>query len=401
MTLTQKTERTYRASAANLNWLCPAAAHAENDEVLINPVDDAGTVNSFAHEGYAAIVRDREFDVEREASRRGFTPAQIREVKIKLAVAAKWWRLRGGAFGPFTDGLAIVHDWKGTRLEAVDYHPQMMEYLWLLWNAPPEPLGLSVECELRAGAITGHPDVMWIPWRPRFLQYSICFTQDGTEIVSGTKEKPYLLPEEVQEWHDEYMKHIAKWDGRTYNSGGHCQYCPRQTACPGLRRQLALTAALVTSADLEDGINDATPALCVDLWEKSGLLAGLLGKTRDIIKARAERQGGSLQGDGKALVLRKEEWEIIADPQKAWPVLKTELTDDEIKGCIEVSKKAVLDLIADKAPKRGKGKAKEAFMDQLRAAGALGMDGRIMPRIVAALPAASEKEITDNGEEAA
>jgi len=400
--------KTYRASSAPLYATCPGAAYDETDEVLINPADDAGTLGSAVHAVCAQIATrslPALYDIGQKYS---LDPAQAKELQILSLVALRFWGEYGQQFNLSragtprveaemwhrdADGNTIsghqdvigagyscaagqsekvcrVLDWKTTRLESVNYRPQMMEYLWLARQA-------AAPCSPGKEA--------------RFSQYVICFLRDKTIEVS--KE---FTADEVEQWHADYMAGIKSWDGRTYHPGRHCVYCPRRATCPGLCSELAL---LCDGFHLVEAAVAELPAETkVELWERIGSAQKFLDHAREIIKLHAEAAGGTLQGNGKVLILKDQQRQTIKT-REAWPIILNHLTEAELAPAVTINKTTLLDAVADKAPRGGKKRAKDMLMDELTAAGAVETTTYQVSRIVAALPAATETTITETESE--
>lgn len=369
--------RVRRASSANLYSLCPAAAHDENDEVLVNPVDDAGTLGTAVHEAAAEIVMNQIPDYDAIQSKYNLDAGQRKELEIMAAVARRFWDEYAPQFGQRfvehaivcgedtghcdvigdTEDVVRVLDWKTTRLSDVNYTPQMMTYLWL--------------------ALSDFPRAK--------LQYIICFLRDKTIEVSRE-----FSAEEVCQWHAEYVDRLRSWDGRTYNPGGHCGYCRRKAVCPSIRAELAQLCDDNEMA--ENRVADLPSEVKVSLWERIGMAQRFLERAREIIKLQAEAAGGTLNGEGKSLVLKEQQKQSIR-AREAWPVLTSRLTEDDLAPAVSIKKTELLDAVAAKAPRGEKKHAKEALMEELEAAGAVETTTYLVPRIVAALPVASERVI--------
>lgn len=376
-----------RASSANLFYICPAAAHPAEGEVLVNPVDDAGTLGSSVHAACADIVVEGKADLGNIGQGFGLDAAQMTDLRILSAIARHFWEehesqfnsvlveteLQEGDISGHADliglcdgGLVRALDWKTTRLETVNYRPQMMEYLWLASKTYPG------EC----------------------YQYIIVFLRDKTVEVS--KE---FSGEEVETWHNEYMARLNNWDGQTYCSGGHCGYCPRSACCPALAQKLALTVrSLGVYADepMAGRIDCLSDDECVDAYERIRMAERMLAEAVDLIKLRAGRQDGQLQGLGKALVLKEQTRQTIK-AREAWPIITKRLTEEELAPAVMVSKTALLDAVGAKAPRGAKKREKEMLMEELEAAGAVETSTYTVPKIVTALPVeTTETEIQES-----
>jgi hypothetical protein len=215
----------------------------------------------------------------------------------------------------------------------------------------------------------------------------VCYLRDKTIEVSEVYDTKQL-----QAWHDAYCDKITKWDEKTYNPGGHCIYCPRQACCPGLNAELA---QVTTAVDLvEEWIEPMPDQLKVRLWERTGTAQAFLEKARTVLKAQVEAAGGTIQGDGKALMLKDRTKQTI-NARPAWPVLAKALTEDELADCVTIGKTAVLDAVGAKASRGQKKYAKEAIVKALEDAGAIETTTYKVITVVQALPEAQTKELTE------
>lgn len=384
MAQTTKTN-TRRASSAPLYWDCPAAAYADPEAVVSDPINDAGTLGSAVHAACEAFIQAGEADLGNVGQFLGLDASQMEELRILYAVFCRFWQEYGPQFPhPHTeqgfvcgndsghidlwamDGdLCRVLDLKTTRLEAVSYHAQMMMYLWLVCQE------MGVET-LR-------------------FQYTLLFLRDKTIEVS----KEFTVAE-IDAWHAEYVKRLETWDGKTYHPSGKCQFCPRRVSCPGLTAELAYVAKAL--APVEEAVNALSDADRVKLWERTGMVANVVEQARTVLRHLVQ-DAGAIHGDGKSLVLReKTKQSILA--REAWPVMVRQgLSEAEIAECVTIGKGKLLDAVGAKAPPRGKGRAKAMFMEELEAAGAVETKTYTEVRLVSALPAASETEIADTESE--
>jgi len=186
---------------------------------------------------------------------------------------------------------------------------------------------------------------------------------------------------------------VTNWDGRTYHPGRNCHYCPRLACCPGRAEMVKAEFSAVCSGDgLSKSIDDLTPPQLVAAYERFRAVEGFVGEAVDRIKELALAEG-SLQGDGKALVVKeRREKEILAKP--AWPVLKEHLSNDELAPCVKIGKTKVEQAVADKAPHGQKGRVKKRLLEELEAAGAIKETVTQYVTLVKALPA-HESEVDD------
>jgi len=397
-TLQASSLRTLRASSAPIFADCPAAAHGYDDPIVINRSDEAGTLGTAVHEACALIARGKTVDAKKLgtiARKYGLPDTRKREMETMAAVAQRFWREYGHCCGEprcievewtVTDrfhqvrltgredvagqegDISTVVDWKTTRLEDTDYHEQMMQYLWLAAYSPDSPYSR-----------TGY-------------RYTIVFLRDQTIINSDVYQA-----EDLYDWMEGYLDRVLQWDGRTYNPGRNCHYCPRFACCPGRAEMVKAEFSAACSGDgLSKTIDNLTPAQCVAAYERFKAVEGFVGEAVDRIKELALAEG-SLQGDGKALVVKEQrKKEILAKP--AWPVLKEYLSNDELAPCVKIGKTRVEQAVADKAPHGQKGRVKKRLLEELEAAGAIKETVTPYVTLVKTLPA-TESEMKENSDE--
>ena len=368
--------KTLRASSAPLYAKCPAAAWGEDDQIAVNPIDDAGTIGTAAHECAANIVKGEDPQVETVAQKHGLNPVQKKELYFLASSARKFWEEYASMFPDPSPEAAGFHagwsghadvyswspefvrilDWKTTRLEHVNYYWQMMAYLWLL------PVELRDDQQ---------------------YQYVIYYLRDESVEIS-----PLFSAKHIKDETQKMLRAVDGWDLKTYAPGGHCHYCPRSLCCPALQTQLSRTAdAVLTEHDLQQRIGALADHDCVNLYERIGQLEKALTQAKDIIKLRAEK--APLIDNDRQLVLRDRELQTI-DARKAWPIMAAELEPNELAPAISVSKTALLAAIGKKHPKGEKKQAKEDLMARLEEAGAVKTTTYKVPAI-----APAEKEATD------
>jgi len=356
---------TRRASSDNLFMKCPGAAYPAEDEILVNPVDDAGIVGTCVHMLLEDHLCNRLGEFDHYQSAYGLNDAQMKEVEIMVAIGARWvreytegWELlmsellmseqrdeieyTGHADIIYaSDDTLIVVDWKTTRLEDADYHNQMMRYLWL------------------AGQI--YPD------QEKF-QSIVVFLRDKTETRSMIYSR-----NDLEDYHDSYIEKVEGWDQKTYNPGGHCHYCPRALTCPARLAELQFIGQSIGPFDEPrdlDGVNDAT---LVELYQKVKSYEKFSKSATEAIRLRVEHSGDRLGGDEKDLVL-KETCRTVIDVKAAWEVLQSTMDDTQLAKCLSISKTKMLDAAAENAPHGKKKLFKEQLMESLDAAGALAIN---------------------------
>ncbi len=375
-----------RASSAPLFTKCPAAAHGQDDEVVIALGDDAGAFGSAVHEACACIVKGEEFNTGEILHRYGFGEKERPRFMYLVGVAWRWWSRFGDEFQA-DNGTLRVLDFKTTRLKDVIYDPQCMEYLHLgclSWFGQ----GLLVEENLIDGDDSGHPDAMFLPTGGvQQCRYYIIFLDDESHVISGL-----ISPKEVYDAHNRYVERIENWDGRTYNGPTMCKYCPRIAACPGRRSALASTVSAVTGGDWKTMLSGMTPDQKVLFYEKARAVSSQLDDACKEIKQDATQNGGVLKGKEKSLV-RSEITKKTLDPEKTFAIAKQYLTDAELALAVRITQGVLKSAIAAKAPPRQGAKMIREFMEDLEEADAIRESIQYRYSLVPAQGAANESQI--------
>ena len=140
-----------RASSAPLLHKCVAAAYGGDDTVLLNRIDPAGILGTATHKACEQIVLGEGANTGAIAAEYNLTePAKIEMIKM-VAAFTRWWAENLHRFPDPQVELELEHDGvtghvdiiaktvdtlyvidiKTTRLEDVDYSPQLKTYLWL------------------------------------------------------------------------------------------------------------------------------------------------------------------------------------------------------------------------------------------------------------------------------
>lgn len=360
----QKQPRIYRGSEAPIAMICPASVHPEPGEMVIDSVNDAALVGTATHECCRVMVDTHRIPDFKEVLKPfNLTQTQFNEVKMLTFAAWNFWEQHFEAFGggvetekalrfgqlsahldvsslPFNDedepDLAYVLDWKTTRLD-VNYTPQLLFYAWLML--------LSFDKIHRVKTV-------------------IVYLRDRTADIREWNG------DQIHEFGKQFHSTVIMWPERAekvYRPGGHCGYCRRFTSCPAQKSMIWSThQALIQSEDINLPVE---PDKLIHLYERVGALSKRIDQFKSAVRAKVEHDG-IIQGTDKRLVFVNQNRDTIA-PKEAWPILTKHLTDDELADSITVSKGSVLDYVGKKAARGQKKAEKDAFMEELRNAGAV------------------------------
>jgi len=255
---------------------------------------------------------------------------------------------------------------------------------------------------LPAFRLTGHPDVasvtperlVVLDWKtgrdtsaaplPQLLGYAYCLGRMANISPQVSLKIAWLREGNMQEWDFawlevvEYIRglhsDVRNWDGKSYEAGAHCRYCPRSHQCPAQKAlaQSAMTTLADTSV-LGVARADIAPAL-PDLYARVQMLERHIKAFRKWLRDDVEANGPIVCGD-KTLAMGERRISSI-DPQRAWAVLQEHLSEEELARCLKVAKGEMLAVIASKATTGDKGTAKARLMKQLEDADAISVSVR-------------------------
>lgn len=382
-----------RASHEPLAMACPQSVSAVAG-VVIDWRNDAATFGTAVHDVCAHMVSRggllADEDVQQTICRYGLSEKSERDMGICCACARKFWTEyannficprvevelkhteNGIEYSGHTDVLSSaswlgtddgrivrVLDWKTTRLEDIDYRAQMMRYLWLAHKTMPAN---------------------------RF-QYVISFLRDQTVEVS-----PELEGRDLEAYHAEFLARVVEPADPAYEPGGHCTFCPRLSECPAHAAIVRKTVSDLTAGEA-DGL-PTLPARIVDLYERVKTVAAMCDHFREHARAACDQAGGRLCGsNGSDLALIASNRDEIGIAS-GWPVIAKHLSQQEFAPAVKISKTALLDAMAAKAPRGQKKAVKESLMDELRAAGAVTVNEITQLRMVRAVDANQTKELS-------
>jgi hypothetical protein len=357
-----------RASSDPLYLECPGAAHPSPDEILINRNEDAGTIGTAVHEVLADWLMDPtpNDNLDVYIQKYNLSPSNAKEVKILAAIGRIFWhewdvpddaevipeRPNDPGFEQIIDGVKytghtdiliktsntiFVLDWKTTRLEYKNYQPQLTRYCWHVSKKYPE-----IEN----------------------FQYVIIFLRDQIVDIGQPMKR-----QELEDYHDHYVQVVEKWDGKTYNPGPNCHYCPRTLGCPAKIKFMQNMLAIFNKQDPAEIIAQCSDAQCVGLYKKIGAVQGEMEEAKTNIKQRCMAMDNmALEGDaGVDLVISptiRQEFDLVL----ARPALLKFLEPEQIDDCCRLSKTSFLDAISAKAPRGKKKEMKQIVMHSLEQA---------------------------------
>ena len=183
-------------------------------------------------------------------------------------------------------------------------------------------------------------------------------------LNTGEPQMWLVLRQQAFDRMNEIAAHAANGAGN-YHPGEHCQYCPRQSVCPGYH-QKAQTYLQILTGDPTLILTDAVMAdpSFVKRYQAAASLAAICHSITE--HARGFVRRGGVVGDGEYELVQGKPPEKI-DAAIAAPILLRTFTAEQIIAEVEISKEAVANL----ARTQGVRGAIRALNDDLKAAGAM------------------------------
>jgi len=236
---------------------------------------------------------------------------------------------------------ALILDYKTGRLHDNHYH-QIAGYSFLLWD------------------YAGRPDNFTV-------SVSVVYLED----LSITNYS--FTADELRKWQAEV---IAKTSDTRYTVGKKCAFCKIQGSCPAYREYTQAAIRFFQSDDAQKGRvawTEAEPDERGSLVDVMYVVKKGAERVTDSLKAALQGKKGeaSLDLGGGTVYTKIVRKDKVLKVEKALPILRDRFKQELIDDITTIKLSDVLDLVAQFAPPRGKGKAKAEFLDKLTAAGAV------------------------------
>lgn len=327
---------------------CPSSE--EEKPYVYDPPSEAADSGSAAHVALMKMVRGEEVDLASIAHRYQVEPDEV-DALYRFGQRA-WKKLvphfpnaraeerlegevaRGTADIFHNDGVTmVVGDWKSNRVKR-GYMNQLIGYA----AAAVDTYGMP-----ESGQVT--VIVIWL----RFHEYEVLNLTEAD--IESFKKKVWFAEKRI---------------GKAFAPGSACEFCPHQLDCTPRRHYLQGSAGAIQVAD-EEGLS---PAVLGKLYSRAKMLSKALDRYDKAL--RMALANGPLEDDAGNQLTLVEQTRDKVDPRAAWPILESAgFDEDDLAGCISMSKTAVLKVVSDRAARGKKGHEKAAMMDALRGAGAV------------------------------
>jgi hypothetical protein len=354
--------------------------------------DDAPEVGNLVHAALAQHVEGHEFVIAEAAARAELDPAEEEEALELYQAGERVWAERREAFvepaterfasfpiraddgsewvidgtmdvvSPTGANAAVFNDWKTGRLDTGHRH-QGHGYAWLIWN------------------VLGRPAEVRITGMFSYLRYRY--------VRTVVYDAPAL-----EAWEHNLVHNVLP--GRaTFHPGSQCRWCGLRHTCPakqavmqGIVAEMILPANLGGAADptyqsyLERASQQAQGLtrenrdapelgrLVADLLFRLRLMRVLADDTEALVRGWVATVGHIGLPGGTALALLPQERRSIV-VEKALPILKRRLKQEQIEACSTLSLTKVKKFVAAKVQRGEKGKIADAFVQELEAAGGI------------------------------
>lgn len=342
-----------RCSALPRFFRCPSSiAEAQH---TINSSSDAAAAGTGQHLAIHRHIQGEDpdllgicekYDISVEDMTEGFESAKERWAELQPSLEGHQieseYKLRGTFCGGTTDVIGwndrslIIHDWKFGQNPQV-HREQLLGYAY----AACEQLQL----------------------RPDTIQTSVSYP-----MLKGDTELHYFDVDDLREFAEEFAFKASKAD-KTYNPGDACRFCPRQYECSARVAyiQHATHTLLEWGQDIPENVSRETLG---DLYSRANQLEKCIAAFKKIVRQTLEADGPLDIGEGKYLTMGESRTEVL-DAQKSWPLLAAQFDAAEINAFLALSKTKLVKALRDTAPRGQKEKVAEAFLDDLREAGAV------------------------------
>jgi len=117
----------------------------------------------------------------------------------------------------------------------------------------------------------------------------------------------------------EVIKGIEEWDGKTYQMGDHCTYCPGRYHCPASLGTLQKSAVICQSIfAVPDFLASAEDADLVELYRAFSPMRKTIDDAEKLIKGMVEARGELKGEEGKLWIKKSSREAIVVGPAYSW-----------------------------------------------------------------------------------
>ena len=181
--------------------------------------------------------------------------------------------------------------------------------------------------------------------------------------------------DEISDWWADLVNKVVNWDG-SFNTGEHCQYCPRLYDCPG-RQQIARAASMALASGFAFDITH--PEDCIRAYQLALVAGKAVEDMKDAIRDHVRHFGEISDGSHKLCLVPSNK--RVIDLNTAWDPLTEHLSPAEIATACKVVLGDLETALKMKAPRGKKAEYVKEVFSQLESAGGLYVEPQT-PRMV-------------------
>ena len=329
-----------RASSMPLACSCPASING--DGVQVDSFDPTATDGVEVHRAIAMALRGEEyppFDGINAGENEDMVALALAYAKregldsceTELHIEAPPFAATLDLYGPWTNDDADVVDWKTTHRED-DHEAQIIAQCACVFARYPE--------------------------RKVIIAHTVYLRNEGAIKKRYTRAW-------VKQWADEFIRNTLQHP-EIYRPGEWCGRCKRKFSCEALRAQRREIAEMILGAGAGMLTRDNVP----EIRTKAKMLRDILDIMDGMIRTEVLEHGPIPMGDGKELRALDVNTDRI-NLRRSWEILTAKFTDEELSAFLQVHKTPMVKMIEAAAPRGQKSKASAAFMETLKAAGAV------------------------------
>ena len=352
-----------RCSKLPLFFKCPSSASE-----WLRPIEsggDAADLGTVVHAVLAAMVRGEEPELQAIARPSG---ADIGEVERLFAYGKKAWGEIGPlVHDPMTEQPYDKHDLSGT----CDVESGSGQKIIVDWKSGQ--VYRNHREQMRGYANLAREDnsvikavIVWL----QFGFYEVYdFTEDDTDALTQID-----------------LPRLSCQIGKKYSPNSDCSFCQGRAECPAK----ADYERMACNALAAIGPGVLTRDRLAELYPQAKLLEKAVESYMDMLGVAAS-DGPLLLPDGRQVELRSiKKQEILA--REAWPILASQLSQDELAGCTTITKGKLMDAVGAKSTKGMKAKDQMRLLGQLKDAGAISETSFVKLQVSKQVASKSEKQ---------
>lgn len=371
-----KNEIKIRSSGLPLIDICPAAAAASSD-IIIETSGWAAKIGSATHRMIKDVIKGNLSFIPKTYPYASIWGCEEAEDEIKFL------------------GISMLQAWRNGISD---------------WYTNPEieqELEYSVNVDNKTLTLTGHPDLHeikgeeaivtdWksgrrtkeIEHRSQMRGYAFLVAAQNKNVKKVRTTLVFLREREqytyiftrnqLRKWMKGLINKVLNWNGKTYNAGKHCAFCPLRLTCKAWNAELRTAVANFANApSLLDEEGQLLPAdIIYRAHEQKNLLKRAIKAFEDAEKmqllSKIKKEGDiAIPGTDKKFSYKIRQGRSSIEPVRALPILREYLDGEDIDKVVTIGKQLLSKAIRDTASEGQKGKLTKEIMEELEKEGAL------------------------------